>query len=297
MERNLYRKREATSQEIVDRVRVGYPDEVARVILAVSPCRSGSTALLKVFGAVGIESHYQQLKNVLRWRLQGGEVTWRVPSSRNGPIFLKETLGPYTAAESSLNPLDVLLRAGYPAEKLHVVIIGRAPLSMWASWHEWWGRRTGLDRLILAFETTDAVARQAREAQVATTTYVYEALRDNGPDVVMKRLFARLALPFAPAAVRGWRPLEALDAPGSNIVMPDEPPIFMRFVPGIHQPIRQARRLRFVSRETSVARLPEDDVQAIAEAGLPERYRRWRLACEEDLGISIGADRDWELVE
>ncbi len=296
METNPYQKRDTTPSEIVERVCVADPDEVARMILAVSPCRSGSTALLKVFGAVGIESHYQQLKNVLRWRLQGGDVTWHVPS-RRGLIFLKETLGPYTAAEASLNPLDILLRAGYPAGKLHLVIVGRAPLSMWASWHEWWGRRTGLDRMILAFEATDAVAKRASAVQIPTTTYVYEALRDNEPEVVMKRLFARLDLPFAPAAVRGWPPLEALDAPGSNIVLPDEPPIFMRFVPGIHQPIREARRLRFVARKGSVARLPEGDVQAIAEAGLPERYRRWRLACEEDLGIAIGADRDWALVE
>ena len=67
--------------------------------------------LLRVFGAAGIQAHYQELKNIFRWRMQAEEFSWDFPN-RNGIVYLKETLGPYTLAEARFNPLDVLLQAG-----------------------------------------------------------------------------------------------------------------------------------------------------------------------------------------
>lgn len=290
-----YQKRAVSPIEIARRIDVGDPEQVARLVLAVSPCRSGTTILLRVFSAVGIESHYQQIKNILRWRLQGGEMTWQAPRGRDRIVFLKETLGPYTVAESTLNPLDALLQAGFPQDRLHVVIVGRAPLSAWASWDEWWGELTGVDKLILAYQTTERVAKQAEEQQIARTTYVYEALRDNPAEVVVGNWFARLGAPYAPIAVKGWRALPPFEAPESRIRMPNEPPIFMKHVPNIHDPVMTATQLSYLAREASIANLAAEDVEEIQQAGLADLYEKWRKACEVDLQIKIRPDQEWTI--
>ncbi|HDQ71330.1 MAG TPA: hypothetical protein ENN19_04440 [Chloroflexi bacterium] len=291
-----YQKRAVSPAEIAHRIQVGDPEQAARLILAVSPCRSGTTILLRVFSAVGIESHYQQIKNILRWRLQGGEMTWQVPQGSDQVAFLKETLGPYTEAESTLNPLEALLDAGFLPDRLHVLIVGRAPLGTWASWDEWWGELTAVDKLILAYRSTEQVAQQAEREQIARTTYVYEALRDNPAEVVVGNCFARLGLPYAPIAVEGWHTLPPFEAPESRIRIPDEPPIFMKHVPNIHDPVMTATQLSYLPREASIADLAAEDIEALKKAGLPDVYEKWRKACEEDLKIQIKPDPKWDLV-
>ncbi len=290
-----YQKRAVSPVEIVRQIQVGNPEQVARLVLAVSPCRSGTTILLRVFSAVGIESHYQQIKNILRWRLQGGEIMWQVPQGRDRIAFLKETLGPYTEAESTLNPLDALLRAGFPRDRLHIVIVGRAPLSTWASWNEWWGELTSVDKLILAYQTTERIAKQADQQQIARTTYVYEALRDNPAEVVVGNWFARIGAPYAPIAVKGWQTLPPFESPESRIVMPDEPPIFMKHVPNIHDPVMTATRLSYHAREASIANLAAEDIRSIQKAGLADVYEKWRKACEENLHVQIKPDQEWRI--
>ena len=284
-----YQQRTASLTKVAGSIDVGDPDRVSRIILSVSPCRSGTTILLRVFGAAGVESHFQQLKNILRWQLQGRDVQWQIPQRPGDTVYLKETLGPYTDAEAQFNPLDVLLSAGLPREKLHIVIVGRAPLSTWASWYEWWGSVTSVEKFILAYDTTERIRQQGHDERIPVTTCVYEAIRDNGPETVVKNLFQRLDVPYTAIAVGGWDRLPRFGAPGSNIVLPEEPPIFI--TPNIHRQVQRSNRLAYRARNGSIAGLKEQDVCQIMEAGLPAIYETWRTACEETLHVSVEQDR------
>ena len=242
-----------------------------------------------MFGAAGVESHFQQLKNILRWQLQGRDVQWQIPQRPGDTVYLKETLGPYTGAEAQFNPLDVLLSAGLPPEKLHVLIVGRAPFSTWASWYEWWGAVTSVDTFILAYDTTERIRRQGHSQEIPVTTCVYEAIRDNGPETVVRNLFQRLDVPYSAIAVGGWDRMPRFGAPGSNIVLPEEPPIFI--TPNIHENVARSNRLAYRSRDGCIRGLKEQDVSRIIDAGLPAIYETWRTACEETLQVSIEQDR------
>lgn len=271
---------------------MGDPNRVSPIILSVSPCRSGTTVLLRVFGSAGVQAHFQEIKNVLRWQLQGQEAKWSIPQKTDVRVFLKETLGPYTEAESGFNPLDVLLAAGFPPAKLQVLIVGRTPLSTWASWYHWWGQVTSVDQFILSYETTELIRHQARHQGLPVTTLVYEAIRDNGVEMVVRRLFERLDVPFSPTTVKEWQALPPFGAPGSNIVFPIEPPIFV--VPGIHEPAIKADGLVYSSRERDIAQLKAQDVRRIGQATLASTYEKWRLACVQNLHLSIERDQDWK---
>ena len=289
---NHYQKRAVASHEVVTRIKIADPQQVSRIILSVSPCRSGSTVLLRVFGATGIVAHFQEIKNILRWRMQGGEYQWRIPQRvTEQTLFLKETLGPYTMAESTLNPLKMLLDAGMPAHKIHLLLLGRSPLNSWASWRSWWAHKTTVQHFIMAYKTTAEVGQLARHHHIATTTLVYEAIRDNEPTTVIQKLFAQLGLPFKPQSVAGWRVLPPFGSHGSNIRLPEEPPAFD--VAHIHgQPIR-ADRLIYTSREANILHLPPASISSITETDIPALYDQWRQQCERDLSLTIAPDTHW----
>jgi hypothetical protein len=99
-------------------------------------CRVGSTPLTNLFGLTGMPSYYQPLKMMLRHLFVSKPATpWIIANAQDEPhIFSKETAGPYVVAESLFNPLRLLVEAGYPAERLHVIMLDREPASSLASW-------------------------------------------------------------------------------------------------------------------------------------------------------------------
>ena len=99
-------------------------------------CRVGSTALTNLFGIAGIPALYQPVKTMARHRLLGGEPQiWSPPRASEHPhIFSKEMAGPYLVAETIFNPLNMMIAAGYPPEKLHLLVLDREPYASLASW-------------------------------------------------------------------------------------------------------------------------------------------------------------------
>ncbi len=289
---SVYQKRPVTLQQVIERIEVGDPAQVSPVILSVSPCRSGTTVLLRVFGAVGVTAHYQELKNVMRWLMQGEYASWKLPQQPQQRLYLKETIGPYTQIEAGFNPLDVLIGAGYPLDKLHMLILGRAPLNTWLSWDLWWRGRTSVSLFVQAYRTTEQIRQQAYELGLPTTVFVYESLRDNSPETVIRGMFGRLGVEYRPTAVRDWTQLPTMGKDGSGVVFPVEPPVFD--VPHLHDQAVLADGLSFTSRDDRLTEICSDDVQQIVVAGLREIYGHWREACERDLGIEIDKGREWE---
>jgi hypothetical protein len=283
---NRYQIQPVSSQQISSNIVLEDVGEAPNIILSVSPCRSGSSVLVRVFGAAGVLSYYQQLKSMLRWKMQGEDVCWKVPSLPHTNIFLKETLGPYTETEALFNPMNILLDAGYPPEKLRILILGRHPLNTWASWDKWWNGATSIDNFIKANITTEKIREQAEREGISVTTVVYEALKYYDADTVVKRMFGRFGIPYSPIAVDGWQTLPEFGTPGSHIHYREIPPIFN--VPGILDSVRSADKLIYSSIDNDVTDFDENTVLQIQEAGLTEIYEKWKRECETHLRINVG---------
>jgi hypothetical protein len=112
--------------------------------------------LKNLFGVADMPSYYQPVKGILRHARVGSTgVPWLVPQAADQPhIFSKETAGPFVLAESLFNPLQPLIEAGYPAERLHAILLDRDPASSLASWLDKWSDRapegTLLDNYVVA---------------------------------------------------------------------------------------------------------------------------------------------------
>lgn len=280
---NIYQKQTASKQEIA--AMIGVDPAAADLIVSISPCRSGTTVMLRVFGAAGVPAHFQPLKNILRWKIQRGEWHWAIPTA-HPIVYVKETLGPYTALESSFNPLESLLLAGFPPEKLHVLIYGRAPLQTWASWYKWWRGKTSVQNFILAYQTTHHIFQFAQQEKLHTVTLLYEAFRDNDEEDVLEKLLTKFSISYTAYAARKWHSLPLFGHPDSNIYLPEEPPIFI--TPHIHDSVYQAEEFIYgPTPPEQLARLPQEHLQAIATAGLFDLYEIWRINCQADLELSI----------
>jgi hypothetical protein len=247
-------------------------------------CRVGSTALTNLFGVAGMPSFFQPVKVVLRHLLVGGTAApWTVPMPEDEPhIFSKEMAGPYVLAESLFLPLEPLLAAGYPAEKLHFIMLDRDPASSLVSWLEKWSDRLPEDRLIHNYVTatlnTLRVEGFAKRHGIPVTHYVYEASKDATQSV--KTLFDRLGLAsrFAESAVTDWKERGQIESKNSGITFLSEPPVYT--VSGIHG---SDTAYRYRARKTNS--LTDAQLEILERFGIHDIYRASVEACVRDLAL------------
>jgi hypothetical protein len=248
-------------------------------------CRVGSTPLTNLFGVAGMPSYYQPLKASLRDALVGRPLTpWVIPSAIDQPhIFSKETAGPYSLAESLFIPLQPLIEAGYPPDRLHAIILDREPASSLASWLEKWPDRapesTLVHNYVVAALNALRVESYAKRHGIPVTHYVYEASKEAVASV--RVLFDRLGLAsrFVDVAVTDWRETGQLHSEGSRIIFPNEPALYTPA--GIHG---SDTAYRYHARGT--ASLSETQLSLLKRCGVDDIYRASVDACVRDLGLS-----------
>lgn len=211
------------------------PDAFPRLIYGAGRARGGSTSLANVFGVAGVPAYYQPLKSMLRHALTGARAKAWAPGGVEC-LFAKETFGPYSLAECLFLPVDVLLDAGYPTSRIHVILFDREPMAALASWLARWGSRVHEEVLVahflIATHNARRVARRARSAGVRVTHYVHELSKV--PELGISRLFAVIGETrrFTPGCVHDWGALGDMAANRSGVIFPPEPDIF--HVPGLH---------------------------------------------------------------
>lgn len=276
----------SVAQEVVAHLR-GVLREIPRADLphlyyGCGRARGGSTALTNVFGIAGIPSYYQPVKSVLRHLLTGNSpAPWPIGPHRRH-LFAKETFGPYTIAECLFQPLDLLIEAGYPADKIHLIAFDREPTSALASWLARWSHRVAEHRLVFHFVlaglNAQRVAHRARRHGVDSTTYVYELSKD--PVFAVGKLFERLAIPslFNEASVTDWDDRGDLASERSSIIFPNEPQVYD--VPGLHG---SDVAYRFHGRSANA--FPEAYASVLSDLRVMDGYRRSVQSCIADLGI------------
>ena len=260
-------------------------DDFPMLCFACGKARVGSTALSNLFGMTGMPSYYQPLKAMLRDALVGQKLTpWMIPSAADRKnIFSKETIGPYVVAESLFNPLKLLIDAGYPRNRLHLIALDREPASALASWLDKLISRaseaTLLAHYVLAALSADRVSRYAAQQGVPVTHYVYEVSKE--PISSIRVLFDRLGLAgaFAEDAVTAWQPPGQGQATNARVIFPSEAPIYK--VPNLHT---SDSAYRYQSRATGS--LNEAQLGLLERCGVNDVYRASVAACIRDLGLN-----------
>lgn len=260
-------------------------EDFPNIFYGTGKARVGSTPLTNVLGIAGIPSYYQPVKTILRCVLNATTpIIWQLePGHEN--YFAKETFGPYTIAECMFLPVEFLLKAGFPAEKLHVVILDREPTSALASWIIHWAHRvpetTLIWHYIIATLNTRRLANYAKRSQIKTTTYVYELSKEPLP--FLEVLFERLGIDdyFCTSSFTDWKDKGDLASENSSIFFLEEPQVYN--VPGLHG---SDVAYRFHAKPTYL--LSEWQVAVLDESGLYNLYRESIQACIADFNIDRG---------
>jgi hypothetical protein len=259
-------------------------EDLPTIYCAWGKCRVGSTALTNLFGVAGMPSYFQPVKVVLRHLLmsQSG-APWILPSASDQPhVFSKEMAGPYVMAECLFQPLQPLIESGYPADKLHFIMLDRDPASSLASWLEKWSDRVPeaalLQHYVIATLNTLRVESYARKHGVPITHYVYEASKE--PVQSIRILFERLGLAhrFTETAVTEWNEMGKLESKDARITFVKEPSVWT--LPGLHG---SDTAYRYRTRKT--ASLSDAKLELLDRYGIHNIYRASVEACVRDLGL------------
>jgi hypothetical protein len=263
--------------EVVERLASAFaqrsPESFPHLVCISGKCRTGSTALTNLFGIAGVPAYYQPVKTILRHRvLSGPGMPWDPPDAAEEPVIAaKEMTGPYSVAECLFNPLECLTEAGYPSDRLHLLLLDRDPYESFSSWLTKWSDRLSRDDLLSHFVLSSVNAEllhdYAVEREIDTVTYVYALSR--WPHEAMSALFDRLSIGqrFHAGVVDDWGARGAIESERSAVVFPDEPEVY-RFA-GLHS---SEPNYRFKPRDTS--NVTASELSAIRAAFLVESYRR-----------------------
>ncbi len=282
------------TREVTNRLSQGFrslgPEQYPTLYCAWGKCRVGSTALTNLFGVAGMPSYYQPVKSVARHRLLGGDgAPWLLPATTDHPqIFSKEMGGPYVLAECLYIPLQPLIEAGYPPDKLHLVLLDRDPSRSLASWLNKWSDRVPENTLIRNYVISAInavrVKNYAHQHGVPVTHYVYEASKEPVQSVLA--LFNRLGLShrFTEGVVTDWKDMGQLESDKAQIIYPDEPPVY--HVPGLH-----GSDTAYKYRERATRPLSDAQIEMLARTGVNEVYGASVEACVADLGLNADASR------
>jgi hypothetical protein len=282
------------TSEVKDRLSQGFrhlgEDEFPTLYCAWGKARVGSTALVNLFGLAGLPAYYQPVKAITRHVLTGAAAPpWMLPSRSVHPhVFIKDVAGPYLLAECLYIPLQLLIEAGYPASKLHLIVLDRKPANSLASWINKWSDRVSEDVLVrnyvIAALNVNRVKSYARRQGVPTTHYVYEASKD--PVRSIQALFARLGLSdrFQEAVVTDWKETGQLDTENARIIYPEEPAVY--FVAGLH-----GSGAGYNYRHRSTAALTGAQLDLLERTGVQDVYRASAAGCARDLGFDAATAR------
>jgi hypothetical protein len=291
-----YQSRTTTMKQVIDEViqamaaglRGRSLADLPRVIVGWGKCRVGSTALTNLFGIAGAPSYYMPVKTAMRHRLLEGQAApWAVTHAAKSPfVFAKEMAGPYLLIECLFNPLEVLVKAGYPASLIDLVVLERDPARSLDSWLNKWTERVGADKLlqhyVLATLNAGRIRAYAAAHGIRTTHFVYEASRL--PMLTVGRLFDRLGIGefFSAHVVDDWAEKGALSSDKSLIIYPEEPAPYV--VPGLH-----ASEQRYQYKERATSLVSAEHVAFLGKHRIADCFMHAALACADELGLDADA--------
>ncbi len=172
---------------------INIPNNPPNLLVIAGPCRTGTTALANTFAKAGINVYMQPIKSARRAIEDTDKVIpWDISEENGSFVVSKETLGPKTPAEF-FNPIQILLEAVYPKDKLSFVPIIRDPRKTLPSWRQMWNL-VDQKSFLETYKLTLKIKKYAESNGIKTIPYVHEVIRDQNPDDVMSALFSKLNL-------------------------------------------------------------------------------------------------------
>lgn len=284
-----YQRDEVTIRKISDEVSAVLRDgfrgvtEFPLLVVGWGRCRVGSTAMTNLFGMAGVPAYFQPVKAVARYRLAGGKgEPWEFPSAE-GILFAKEMAGPYVPYEALFNPVRCLLDAGWPADRLHLLVLDREPRASLDSWMSKWEGKIGRQRVIENFLLSTAnygrMRTFARREGIAATHFPYEA--STVPGETVRRLFERIGIGarFDERMLSGWGASGDLNSADAKIHYLAEPEQYS--VPGIH-----GRADAYNYQPRRISQLRDDEVCFADSAPVVSSYRTSVECCCAELQVS-----------
>ncbi len=268
----IYQKNfDIQTQDIAKNIHIS--GQAPHVILLVAPCRSGSTAYTRVFNLAGLPTYDQPIKGIVRNRMQNLHQEWHIPSGTN--IFVKETLGPYTETESTLNMIDILQKANFPMHKLSVVCLVRDPLATLSSWLRYFSDHRDenilFENFISSYKCIQSTLDSARNSDARIAGLTYESIRDESPIKVTKKIFDWIGIDFNELAVSEWQHAHQLNDPDLGIISHYEPDIYCGRQ--YYQKVRDSNGLQYnPAHQESIYQIPAQWLGIIEEKNLAEIY-------------------------
>ncbi len=260
-------------------------DDLPTIIMAWGKCRVGSTALTNLFGIAGIPAYYNPIKTAIRhFVLDGPAESWEFPQrSEKEFLFAKEMSGPYHLADCTVNPLQILVEAGYPISRIELLMLDRDPYQSLDSWLNKWGRLILPERLaqhyVLSALNGNRISTYAKKVGVRVSHYIYEASRL--PKAAISKMFGRLGIEhrFHNGVVENWDEKGMLDSENSKIIFPPLPKPCI--IPGLH-----ASEKSYMYKRRNTDRVSDEYKIMIEKSGVLDRYRETALAFAEELKMN-----------
>lgn len=276
-----------TDKEIAKRIHIEgvCPD----IVIGVGPSRSGTTLYARIFSELGIPTWYQPLKAILRGYLHNNDVHLHISNEKQ--IFIKETLGAYIKNEALFNPIKILMHAGVPQEKIHLVPIVREPFSTASSIIEHFNifieREDLIDICILCYESIYNTRKYAEAIGIKTTTFAYEAWRDNDPIIVVQKLFERLGIRFFPEGLLCWKSLSSIEEELPKMFWLYEPTQY--YHTDFFKKIKSSTTISYSSRSTKNIKyyLSPERIEKMKQSQSLQIYETLREISSQDLSIKI----------
>ncbi|MDR3573388.1 MAG: hypothetical protein P4L50_05995 [Anaerolineaceae bacterium] len=234
-------------------------------VIILSPCRSGSTALLNAFVMAGWDGIFQPVKTALRRHFVQDNTPVRINAS--GALFaIKESLGPYNPAEIYYDPLRVLQEKGLTTPETHLVVLLRKPEDCLLSWIKGFGRSHIPDFRPTLFSDAYAATLEAYYNAVEKSIPVSAICCQDLTNVnALSALMVEIGEPFR-REMTDWTQSSKYQENEFGFEKPVEPEIFrvkglldsVRFGVGLARTSQTAHNVTSeISRETSdVANLP-----------------------------------------
>lgn len=278
---------EVTAQ-IVRTLRDGFagrsPADYPLLVLGWGRCRVGSTAVTNLFGMAQAAAYYQPVKTIGRFALTDGEGSpWKLPDGEP-VLFAKEMAGPYVPFEALFNPARCLIEAGWPVDRLRLLVLDRQPRASLDSWMAKWvgkiGRARVVENFVLSTLNYARMRRYAAAEGLAVTHFPYECSRL--PEETVSRLFARLDIGhlYRPEMLTGWGAAGDLNSDQSKIHNPVEPEPYV--VPGLHG---NADEYRF--RDRQVTALTEAELAVADSPEVVDSYQVSVTSCVQELDLPV----------
>ena len=297
-----FQTRRTTLSEITDAItelnatgfRQRTTDDLPTVVVGWGKCRVGSTALTNLFGMAGVLAYYNPIKTAVRhFVLDGPAEPWHVVRrTEHEFMFAKEMSGPYHLADCMINPLKILVEAGYPTNRIKLVMLDRDPYRSLDSWLNKWSHLILPERLVqhyvLSALNAIRIKAYATEVGIPIVHYMYEASRL--PQKAVNRMFRQIGMGryFHNGVVEDWNEKGSLASLQSKIIFPPLPKPCV--IPGLH-----ASEARYLYKERSVDRVSVEHRKLIEETGVLAYYQAAALACADEL--QLGRDDRKKLFE